>query len=108
MKKKKKKKQTKSLLKKVMRTQEMYGGSTGAYAFRVFYAALYDLIRMVLKILAIPVGIGVLGVLAISLYVKVKYGTTLTAYNDFATECVEKSSADSFKLDETKIGRAHV
>lgn len=84
-----------------MRTQEMYGGSTGAYAFRVFYAALYDLIRMVLKILAIPVGIGVLGVLAISLYVKVKYGTTLTAYNDFATECVEKSSADSFKLDET-------
>lgn len=101
MAKKNKKKKTKSLLKKVMRTQEMYGGSSVAYAFRVFYASLYDLIRMVLKILAIPVGILALGVIVISIYVKVKHGATLSEYNDFAEEVVSESSLDSFRLDET-------
>lgn len=100
-KKKKQKKQVKSLLKKVMRTQELYGGSTGTYAFRVFYAALYDILRIVLKILAIPALIVLIGVLAVSAFVKIRYGSTLTEYNKFASKVVDESTVDTFKLDET-------
>ncbi|MGN0484555.1 MAG: transglycosylase domain-containing protein [Lachnospiraceae bacterium] len=98
---KKKKKKVKSLLKKVMRTQELYGGSKGLYAFRLFYAFLYDVFRMVAKILAIPALIVVIGILGVSVFVKVQYGTTLSAYNEFATKCVDESSEATFKLDET-------
>lgn len=84
-----------------MRTQKVNGGSMGAYAFRVFYACLYDLVRMVTKILAIPVLVILAGVIAVSIYVKVKYGGTLSEYNEFAEKCVSESTEKNFKLDET-------
>ena len=99
--KKRKRKKRESYLEQIMYAHEKGTDREGGYVFRLIGGFIIDFFQTIWMIVKWPLmacfGIGILGCLIVFF----RYGKEFNEFREFADECVDNSTEDTFKMFET-------
>ena len=99
--KKKKRRKRESYLERIMYAHENGTDKAGGYVFRLIGGFIIDFFQTIWMILKWPLAaccaIGILG----CVFVFFRYGKEINSFREFADECVDNSTEDTFKMFET-------
>ena len=99
--KKKKKKKRESYLEQIIYAHENGEDREGGYAFRLVGGFILDFFQTIWMLIKWPIIACFVVGIAGCLFVFFRYGKEISSFSQFADECVDNSTEDTFKIFET-------
>ena len=101
MAKKRKKRKRESYLEQVIYAHENGEDASGGYVFRLIGGFILDFFQTVWMIIKWPILAACALGIAACVFVFFRYGKEINSFREFADECVDNSTEDTFKIFET-------